>query len=367
MLPNLPKKIDSCSVSDGLEILQSFQNQTYKDFSSGLFFSERKIPGLYSRPDDTVFFNLSIAFVLKSILPLLDFSSQQKAKGIIEKTNSLLPQYRNKDNEVSWNFWKTNPSKHFPFGKIAHRFRFFQIPDDIDDSALALMVSEASPEMNFSFHQKIQRYANGSFKTISYLPSQWKTLPVYNTFFIKAMPCGFDFVALCNLMIWQHFSGLEKSGCDKATQLFLNEALLSHLLKDNPALFSPYYPRLALILYHASRLESFVPGFFSAGAIQNLKKLIGETEQQSIGNMDRLMLQSAQLKLKMKPAFEVQLKEEDLDSFVFFVAGLFEEFSSPVIRNFSKLPFTHIHYHCKAMALTLWIEYLVLKENFFKK
>ena len=80
--------------------------------------------------------------------------------------------------------------------------------------------------------------------------------------------------------------------------------------------------------------------------------------------MDNLLIQIAAMKLSIPRSFEAIIEEKDLDDFVFFVAGLFEEFSSPLIKNLSKLPFTHITYHCTPMALTLWIEYLVLKEKF---
>ena len=114
--------------------------------------------------------------------------------------------------------------------------------------------------MNQQFHEKISRYANGVFKTIRYLPSKWSQLPVYNTFFIKNMPCSFDFVALCNLMVWHKVNHRPWTPNDKATREFLNDVLQSAALKNNPELFAPYYPRLSLVVYHAARLEHLFPG-----------------------------------------------------------------------------------------------------------
>jgi hypothetical protein len=361
--PNLPKKIENYSVTELLLLLQSFQNQSYKGFSEGLFFSERKIPVLYSRPDDTIFFNLSISFILHSLQEM--FIQEQKilANDIIQKTVQLLPLYRNKDQQSSWNFWKTSPSQHFPLGFLAHRFRFFQIPDDIDDSALALIISGAGPELNLAFHQKIQRYANGVFKTMRYLPLPWRNWAVYNTFFIKEMPCSFDFVALCNLMIWHKTHRLPQMDTDKATLAFLNDALLSDLLLDNPALFSPYYPRLSLIVYHAARLEGLFPGSFQPTAKNRLLKLIQQDFSQRKNSMENLLFNIAALRLSVRELPQKTPSVKETRSFVFFVAGLFEEFSSPLLRSLRQLPLTHIQYHCEPMALTLWLEYLVLKEK----
>jgi hypothetical protein len=361
--PNLPKKIEHYTVTELLQTLQSFQNQSYKEFSEGLFFSERKIPFLYSRPDDTIFFNLSISFILHSLHEMFNQEQKILTNDIIQKTVRLLPLYRNKDHQASWNFWKTSPSQHFPFGFFAHRFRFFQIPDDIDDSALALIISGASQELNLAFHQKIQRYANGVFKTMRYLPLPWRNWPVYNTFFIKDMPCGFDFVALCNLMIWHKTNQLPLMDTDKASLAFLNDVLMSDSLVDNPALFSPYYPRLSMIVYHAARLEGLFPGFFLPAAKNRLLDLIQLDFPQRQNSMDNLLFNIAALRLRVKELPQNTPSVKDTRSFVFFVAGLFEEFSSPLLRSLRQLPFTHIQYHCQAMALTLWMEYLVLKEK----
>jgi hypothetical protein len=79
--------------------------------------------------------------------------------------------------------------------------------------------------------------------------------------------------------------------------------------------------------------------------------------------MDNLLFNIAALRLRVKELPQNTPSVKDTRSFVFFVAGLFEEFSSPLLRSLRQLPFTHIQYHCQAMALTLWMEYLVLKEK----
>ncbi len=271
--------------------------------------------------------------------------------------------YQNKDRHPSYNFWRTRPSAHWPFGKIAGKYRFFQIPDDIDDSALAHFIMNSHRSQIAALKEKMIAYANVNLgKHHRHTFQEYRHKKIYNTFFIKNMPCGFDYCALANVMYLFYKADLLGAEEDEDSLYFLRNSILSKQFANDPDRISPYYPDPVIILYHAARAHDLIFSDEKEKAI--LRSLLQDFFETVREPMRKLMMASSLYRLGVKVNEFPMPSERDLEGFVFFIAGLFGEFDSKWIRSLHKIKATRIQYHCKAFSQTLLFEYLVLKRSF---
>jgi hypothetical protein len=323
----------------------------------------RKLPALhYCRPDDTIFFPLSVLFLLRRLEKYLSSEEISQIKLVLPHVKQQLYLYKNKDTEPSYNFWKTRPSAHWPFGNFAQRFRFFQIPDDIDDSALALSILDGQKTDFEALRNKMLRYANVNVgKNHPHTFSVFRNRKIYNTFFIKSMPSSFDFCALSNVMLLFHEAGLKAVEEDADSIFFLRQSILNRHFLDRSWAISPYYPDSAIILYHAVRARGCL--FSDAEQADILLPLLQDVFASCRRPVQKMMLASSLMKMGVKPEDVSIPDDRALDNFVFFVAGLFGEFHSPWIRLLDRLSFTQVKYHCRTFSDALLFEYLILKRS----
>jgi hypothetical protein len=345
-------------ITDLLKLLNTHQTQLPPGFQPGMVYSARCLPILlYHRPDNSLFFSLSIAAILKHSLPLMRDDEKPLALAFIDRTISLLPLFRNKDGLGSYNFWKTGPSRHFPFGRFAHRFRFFQIPDDIDDSALAHYLHPHLPEDTQSLITRLAAYANGQRNKwiVNTLP-EFRKLPAYNTFFVKDMASGFDFCALCNLMVWRYNHPKDWGLHDEASETYLQQIIAKRYYLTHSFEVAPYYPKTSLILYHAARLWHLCQPQWMKPYLQQLIRDADEQLPRASSITERKLLCTALIRLGGKPA-EADENMSSEAPFYFFVAGTFTEFENPLLRWLASKSITQIKYRCEAFNTAIALEY----------
>lgn len=306
-----------------------------------------------------------MVFLLLRIEENLNQEEQALIKNVLPAVRKRLEHYQNKDGEPSYNFWRTRPSAHWPFGMFAHRHRFFQIPDDIDDSALAHLILGSNQQQVESLRKKMIRYANVNIgRHNPHAFPEYRSKKIYNTFFIKNMPCSFDFCALTNVMYLFHQKGLPPCEEDNDSRFFLRQSILSGQFLTNPSAISPYYPDSAIILYHAVRAADCI--FSGAEKEAILLPLLQDSFDKCRQPVQKMMLASSLLKMGKNPGDFLLPDQSKLDEFVFFVAGLFGEFHSPFIRSLHRFGLTHVRYYCRAFSQALLFEFLVLRRGFIQ-
>lgn len=347
-----------------LKILQKLQCRGHVNFSDGLFEVERTwAKGLYRRADNTGFFAACIAFTLKRYLKQLSPEALQLAEQIIEEMKPVFSLFRNKDGHASYNFWQTIPSKHFPGGHFARHFKFFMIPDDIDDSALIHLVFQHSPEDQLALKEKMRKYAIGILKWPDMPIKGYESFKPYNTFFVKNMPASFDVCALCNSLYFIRYYGLPWQEQDQQSLELIIKCIDNDDHLNRPYAMAPYYPNPILILYHIIRLSADLQ-------IEALtpyhNKLLGQCEtiikKGNLHPVEYLMVIICIRKLK-KQKFEIPpLNSNNMREFPFFVAGILGEVSPKWIRKMGSSSLSHIHYICEAYAQVLWLEHLILNQ-----
>lgn len=344
--------------------LQKLQSTGDYVYPGGLFRSQRYHPFLpYKREDDNLFFTASIAHILQGCIQFTNPVEAEIAVGIINKSQETFSLFRNKDGLDTYNFWQTQPSRHFPNGWFMNRFKHFEIPDDVDDTALVYLVEDASKERVERLRDKLKHHSNLAYKKAFNPKKNYQHLKSYSTFFGKNMYIEFDICALSNLMrvILSHFKN-ELNEYDHATLTFISDAILNDDHISAPFYAAPNYPTTELILYHVSRLIPLLPKEYSEKIEEKIKTEITARLGNASG-MNMLILENAALKLNLKIASLASGSEDSLNdnSFFFFHAGMITAFENSVAQKLASNSVFHLRYTSKALNRALQIENMLLK------
>lgn len=346
--------------------LKTLQSKGDSIYPKGILPSQRHHPFLpYEREDDNLFFTASVVHILQGVSDLFTNAERVLVAELAADAKASHHLFQNKDGLDTYNFWQTRPSRHFPNGKFMHRFKHFQIPDDVDDTALVLLNENASKERVSLLREKLKNHANLAYKRAFNPLKEYRDLKCYSTFFGEKMYIEFDICVLSNLMrvILTHFKE-ELNEYDRDTLQFITESIVNDEHNSIPFYAAPNYPTTELILYHVSRLMPLLPSAYRNRIGEKIKADILCQLKRASG-MNRVMLENAALKLNV----EVELKEavsSDIlndSSFYFFHAGMITAFENTVAQKLAGNSFFHLRYTSKALNGALLIENIVLKRG----
>ncbi len=355
------------SVKDVLNYIRLLQSAGDSVYPKGLFPSQRSHPCLpYRREDDNLFFTASIVHIIQTCYAQLTPAEQLLATEISEASVSTFHLFRNKDGLDTYNFWQTKPSRHFPNGYFMHRFKHFQIPDDVDDTALVYLIENADAARVDGLRHKLKQHANLSYKRAFNPLKKYQGLKCYSTFFGKQMYIEFDICVLSNLMrvILKHVGEDELNEYDHDTLRFVTEVVINGEHISAPFYSAPNYPTTELILYHVARLMPVMPSMYREKIEIRVKQDIVSRLQITNG-MNRILLENAAMKLSI-PFENVEFEHDSLlkdNSFYFFHAGMITAFENHVAQRLADHSLFHLRYTSKALNGALLIENMVLKRK----
>jgi hypothetical protein len=369
------------TVQDSLKELLSLQSEGGSIYPKGIFPSQRHHPFLpYQREDDNLFFTTSIVRILQGVERGFSTEEREVFESIKSNAFQSYQLFKNKDGLDTYNFWQTKPSRHFPNGWLMHRFKHFQIPDDVDDTALAHITEEASKERVSRLREKLKQHANLAYKRAFNPLPHYRDLKCYSTFFGKKMYIEFDVCVLSNLMtvILTHFPEEELNEFDEGTLEFISSVVEKDEHLRHPFYSAPNYPTTSLILYHLARLIPLLPESYRA---RIKDKVHGQSQMQmsTSRGMNRVILENAYLKfgdplppeslsgMAIEGGFAIppfEFNEDELlndPAFFFFHAGMITAFENPIAQKLANKPFFHLRYTSKALNRALLIENMMLK------
>lgn len=331
--------------------------------ADGLFPSVRRNDALgYQRADTNVFFTAVTVFTLQKLRSSVPEGSQLIIDRITQRAVAAYPAFRNKDGLNTYNFWPTQPSRHFPNGYLFHRFEHFRIPDDIDDTAMVFLTTNPAPADQQWLKAKLGQHANGSerYQIRNTYPA-YRTLRAYSTWFGKNMGVDFDACALSNMLYCIYQYALPRNQHDADSLTYLRSVVESGQYRREPFRCAPHYARTSLIIYHLARLM----GAFDVPELESIRtRLVADGRQllTSVHNrVEQMMLATALIRLgEAVPAIPANNLEEDIHTFHFFIAGLLTAYEQPLLRRFADWPLVHMRWQCEAHSWALVAEYLVV-------
>ncbi|MBC8155353.1 MAG: hypothetical protein H7Z72_20890 [Bacteroidetes bacterium] len=328
----------------------------------GLLPSERVNPNWrYKRLDINVFFTAITVFSLQRLIPLLSTDERDIACTILDRATAAYEPFRNKTGLKTYNFYQTNPSRHFPNGYLFRRFKHFQLPDDADDTTLIYLTTRPTPDELHWLKDKLRQHAN---LAQSAAPNTWpsyRNLAAYSTWFGKNMPIELDACVLSNVLYWVYEYNLPRNRHDADSLTFLRSIVEMDHYRTAPFRCAHNYARTSLIIYHLAR---FVAAFDPPELQSIRQKLVADAQQEleRVPNrMDKILLATSLLRLgHTPPPVDLTDIEADFDGFTFFIAGLLSAYPQPWLYRHAHRPFWHIRWRCDAHNWTLVLEYTLL-------
>ncbi|WP_080054086.1 hypothetical protein [Spirosoma aerolatum] len=329
----------------------------------GLFPAIRRNDQLgYRRPDTNVFFTAITVFTLQYLRQNVSPTSQSLIDQMIERARRAYPIFRNKDGLNTYNFWPTQPSRHFPNGYLFRRFEHFRIPDDIDDTAMVYLTSEPSSADTLWLKDKLSQHANGSQRhQIRNTFPDYRHLRAYSTWFGKNMGVDFDACALSNMLYCIYRYNLPLNQHDADSLYYLRSIVETGRYRSEPFQCAPHYARTSLIVYHIVRLMAAFPipdlAFIRERLIADAYQELG----QATNTVEQCMLATALQRLgESRPSILLDTIESDVKTFHFFIAGLLTAYQQPWLRRFADRSIVQMRWHCEAHSWALVAEYLMI-------
>jgi hypothetical protein len=354
------------SVLGLLEELADLQSKGDFIYPAGIFPSQRYHPFVpYQREDDNLFFTASIIRILQGVESGFSDSERSIFESIQAKALAAFSLFQNKGGLDTFNFWQTNPSRHFPNGLFMHRFKHFQIPDDVDDTALVYLTEESRKERTSWLRDKLKLHSNHAYsRAFNPLP-HYRDLKCYSTFFGKEMYLEFDVCVLSNLMslILTHFDESELDEFDRGTLEFICSVIEQDEHLSEPFYSAPNYPTTELILYHVARLVGLLPDVYRNRIEEKVKSDI-RSRLSNTEKMSSVLLENAAIKLGVETAqrlLDTSILNDD--GFYFFHAGMITAFENRIAQWLAPNPIFHLRYTSRALNGALLIENLMLKRG----
>lgn len=349
-----------------LTLLSDNQQNNSPFFSKGLLPSYRYNPAWsYVRPDSNLFFTAISVFALQRLMPFLTPDERALAGPICTLATPLFGRFKNKDGLETYNFYGTTPTDHFPNGWLMHRLRHFQLPDDIDDTAMVYLTTQPSDEALRFLSEKLGKHANRTRLTSQTTFPDYRNLRAYSTWFGLNMPIEFDACAMANMLYVVYEYGLPLDVHAQDSLAYLADILVTDRYRTDPFRCAPNYARAPLIQYHLSRLV----GRFNPAPFQSVRpKLIADLLTdfgQTTSRLDKLLLAISLMRLGETPPADVPIPgiEDEFAHFSFFIAGLLSAYTQPWLHRWADRPFWHIKWRCDDHCRVLLLEYLVLQRS----
>lgn len=331
----------------------------------GLFASERSNPAwFYRRADTNVFFTAITVFTLQGLRAGLSEREQTVVDGLSQQAVAAYRGFRNKDGLDTYNFYRTRPSNHFPHGLLFRHFRHFQLPDDIDDTAMVYLTTVPNRTVLNGLKTKLTHHANGVQSVAPNTFPAYRQLAAYSTWFGKNMPVELDACALSNLLYCIYQYDLPRNRHDADSLTFLRSIVETDRYRTDPFRCAHNYARTSLIVYHLAR---FI-GTFDPPELRAIRpKLIADARTALAGAMNRMeqvLLATSLLRLgEAVGRLDLTGIETDVAGFHFFIAGLLSAYPQPWLYRWAHRPFWHIRWRCEAYNWALVLEYVVMADE----
>lgn len=365
-----------CAAQDSVLIrylLERISTQQIKQddfFLQGIFPSHISEKEKFSdkKKDNNIFYNGLISYTLNEIKPFVNTKNQLLIDSILNYSKPLFTKFKNRNGRDTYNFWRTDSTYKYPYA-IKFIGKNITLPDDMDDTVLALLALDADDSMAQQVHALMQYFINGDTNKVRSVIKAYKQLMAYSTWFGKKFPIVFDASVLCNILSFVQTYNLPWTKADSASLEVITKTIENDYYKTEPVYVSPYYPKTSLILYHIARLMNIKP----IPQLEALKtKLVTDAATELVNSkniLEKIILSNAILKwgyippeIELPKQDEIRSKIEEND-FSFFVGNVPSYLPNPA-RKYATVNDIWLFYHyCSAYNDALLLEYLVLKDK----
>lgn len=349
----------SDSLIDRIHHLQSKGNGFY---GAGLFPSKRyKKSGKEKVEDNNIFFSALMVYTMQSAYPSFSDEGKRMIDTMIVRVKNNYHRYRNRNGDITYNFWQTHPDRPFPNSKSSNKERY-KLPDDLDVTSLIYLTQQNKSKRNDSLKEKMGQHTNLYQKKIHSTNKRYRQFKAYNTWFGKNMKLEFDICVVSNVLLFVYEKKLPLNQYDQDTEFLILEVIRNNDHMNHPYIVSPSYQNSAVILYHLARLLDAAPeGHFDtirSKIVSDLKSLLATSKNR----MEQIILLSSLYRLRESFEFKIDLKgiEYDMETFAFFKANVLSNQRLWLRKVFGKMGVFNFNFQSEAYYQVLILEYMEL-------
>ncbi len=302
----------------------------------------------YNRKDNSIFTLATVNFILQN--QNLPEKYLDRTKKISKKIESFYPLYKNKEDSPTYNFYRTKPSEHFPFGLLMHHLDHFRLPDDIDDTALIYLTKKNPESLKLKIHFK-------KFSDTIPLEKWHKNATsgeIYNTWFGKKMPKEQDVCAILNVLYFVFQNQFKLENIDLNSIQYLTNQIEN--ISKNPFMISRHYANSPLILYHYARfMQKFKVGEFEQKKSKLIELTLNKLTNEEVF-LNRILMEIALLKWGIpRQKIKVDLSSDWSKGFYSFIGAPLAPFK--IATFIASKHFTHIFWKSQLHEWALILEY----------
>lgn len=317
--------------------------------------------------DNNIFFPAIIAYLLKEQYGNLSSENKIIADSIISGVKSNFFRYKNRNGDITYNFWQTQPNNSWPNNKRLSKNKNLLLPDDFDDTSIIYLVEDFSEEQKKELKQKFIPHTNLYSKKVKSNLTKYNHISAYNTWFGEKMKLEIDVCVLANTMLFIFENKYELNQYDKETIWLIKSIITENDHIKNPYIISTSYQRTSTILYHIARLISKDDNNTLYGirkkVIIDLKICLEETENE----IEKAMILSSLYRLGENIEHKIEINNNDYENFNFFSANYLSISNVFYRKLFGKMAIFNSRHLCKSHNYALMLEYLLLKEKYLKQ
>ena len=348
-----------------LNLISNLQFKDSTDVLNGSFPSYRKYNFSSNlKQEDNVFFTSLVLFNIGQ------FASHMHPDelAILEKAKSnalnYIDRFKNKNNQLTYNFWPRNPPQIFPNGGWLNLLnKNAALADDIDDCAITLLALGVNDSIAKAMQSKFGDYRVGLIKPNKSFYKAFKNRPVYSTWLGNKMPKDVDLSVLTNVLLLHTMAKIPLNATDSASLDLIVDLVKANKHITDPTYVSQHYANSATILYHIARLAYYS----DYPALLALKPILLEQAlallKKSKFPLEQLLLNTSVLRLGGKIDFPFEVNETSLkaNNYPYFVANIASVFNNPFKRIVNRSNIVRFDYYCYAFNLSLLYENMMLR------
>lgn len=323
------------------------------------------------KKDQTIFYNLILVQLLQQYRQHFSANEQQRIDTFMAHTQNCLPYFKNKSGRITWNFWRTDTSFRFPYSWWIPALRgAVTLPDDMDDTVMALALTQNTDSTLKHLHALMQQYINrGNLHTTS---AAYKDCQAYSAWFGKKFPVVFDVSVLCNVLLFVHNNKLEMSKADSASLQLIIKTIQREDYIRRPAFVSPYYPKTATIIYHFSKLLQTNRFTELEAHRKTLIEAATSLYKKSDNILEQIILSNAIMKMgssiaPLKSVYREEIAVIEKNDYSFFTGNIpsyFQHTLKSISNGFRLMQYRH---YCPAWNVGLLLENILLQEKNLNK
>jgi hypothetical protein len=348
-----------------LNLISNLQFKDSTDVLNGSFPSYRKYNFSSNlKQEDNVFFTSLVLFNIGQFASKMypdELAMLEKAKS---NAINYIDRFKNKNNQLTYNFWPRNPPQIFPNGGWLNLLnKNAALADDIDDCAITLLALGVNDFTAKAMQSKFGDYRVGLIKPNKSFYKAFKNRPVYSTWLGTKMPKDVDLSVLTNVLLMHTMAKIPLNATDTASLDLIVDLVKANIHIDDPTYVSQHYANNATILYHVARLAYYS----DYPALLALKPVLLEQalalSNQARMPLEQLLLNTTVLRLggKIDFPFEVNAATLMANNYPYFVANIASVLNNPFKRIVNRSNIVRFDYYSYAFNLSLLYENLMLR------